>query len=409
MAPCPLRRCERPAARGSLAQWAAVRVRTRAPSGSTAIGTHCGRAVYETRRLVHRSGVNGDSLHASAQPVRPAAAAPLRAVLLDPVPRRRQRQHLQERADHLRRVPGGESDRARPERAGQPRRRGVHRAVRAALGDRGSARRQVREIAADPADQALRDRDHGRRPGRLLAAQPRAAVRRAGADGRALDAVRPGQVRDPAAAPAQRGTHRRQRPGRDGNVRRHPARHDRRRARRRDQPDGAALGGRARHRRRRRRLPREPPHSRTRRRSRRTSRINWNPFTETWKQPALRAGQPRRLAVDARHLVVLVLRRDVPRPVRRASRKRRPRRRRARRDVAARAVLGRHRRRIAAVRAAVRAQGRAGAGAVRVDRPDAVRRRPLVREPRAARDRRSPASTRSSRSRRTGASPPTWC
>ena len=44
--------------------------------------------------------------------------------------------------------------------------------------------------------------------------------------------------------------------------------------------------------------------------------INWNPFTRDVAQPALRAGQPRRLAVDARHLVVLVLRRDLPHPVR---------------------------------------------------------------------------------------------
>ena len=53
-------------------------------------------------------------------------------------------------------------DDARPERARQPRRRRVHRAVRAALGDGGPARRQVREVAAHPLDQAVRDRDHGR-------------------------------------------------------------------------------------------------------------------------------------------------------------------------------------------------------------------------------------------------------
>ena len=73
-----------------------------------------------------------------------------------------------------------------------------------------------------------------------------AAVHGARADGRAFDAVRPGQVRDPAAEPLDRGAGRRQRPGRDGDLRRDPARHDRRRARRRDPPE------RARHRRRRR-------------------------------------------------------------------------------------------------------------------------------------------------------------
>ena len=133
------------------------------------------------------------------EPVRPPARAPLRAVLLDAVPRRRQRQHLQERAGHLRRLRGGADDLARRQRARQSRRRRLHRAVHAVLGDRRPARRQVREVAADPLDQAPRDRDHGDRPRRLLAARPRAALHRARADGRALDAVRPGQVRDPAA------------------------------------------------------------------------------------------------------------------------------------------------------------------------------------------------------------------
>ena len=109
--------------------------------------------------------------------------------------------------------------------------------------------------------------------------------------------------------------------------------------------------------------------------------INWNPFTETWRNLRFAHGQPRRLAVDARHLVVLVLRRDLPRPVRRL-RARRPGRRRARRHVPARAVLGRHRHRLAAVRAAVGPQGRARPRAVRLDRPDAVRDRPVAREPR---------------------------
>ena len=46
-----------------------------------------------------------------------------------------------------------------------------------------------------------------------------------------------------------------------------------------------------------------------------TLTINWNPLTETLRNPRHRAREPRRLAVDARHLVVLVLRRDVPRAV----------------------------------------------------------------------------------------------
>jgi hypothetical protein len=71
------------------------------------------------------------------QPVRPPQAAPLCAVLLDAGAGRRQRQRLQERAGHLRRLPRREPDGDRCEHAGQPRRRGVHRSVRAVLGDVG--------------------------------------------------------------------------------------------------------------------------------------------------------------------------------------------------------------------------------------------------------------------------------
>ena len=107
---------------------------------------------------------------------------------------------------------------------------------------------------------------------RLRRARPHAAVRRARADGRPLDAVRPGEVRDPAAASEARGAHRRQRAGRDGHVRGDPAGHDRRRRRRR----GAAR--RARRSRARSRSVSPSPAtssagaSRSRRRSRRSSR-----------------------------------------------------------------------------------------------------------------------------------------
>ena len=122
---------------------------------------------------------------------------------------------------------------ARPQRAGQPRRRHLHPAVLLLLGHRRAARRQVREVAAHPLGQAVRDRDHGRRAAGFWRARPDAAVRRAVPDGPALDAVRPGEVRDPAAASEARGAHRRQRAGRDGHLRRDPARHDRRRRARR--------------------------------------------------------------------------------------------------------------------------------------------------------------------------------
>jgi hypothetical protein len=71
----------------------------------------------------------------------------------------------------------------------------------------------------------------------LLFAAPRAPRR-------ALDAVRPGQVRDPAAAVEAGRADRRQRPRGDGDVRRDPHRHDRRRAGRRHR--GARAGARRR-------------------------------------------------------------------------------------------------------------------------------------------------------------------
>ena len=97
-------------------------------------------------------------------------------------------------------------------------------------------------------------------------------------------------------------------------------------------------------------------------------------------QSALRLRQPRRLAVYAGHLVVLVLRRDLPHAVRELHQGR-ARRRRARRHVAARDLLGRDRHRVAAVRAPVGTQGGARAGAFRLDRAVAVRDRPVLREP----------------------------
>ena len=44
-------------------------------------------------------------------------------------------------------------------------------------------------------------------------------------------------------------------------------------------------------------------------------KINWNPFTETWRNLQFTAQQPHGVPVGARHLLVLVLRRDVSRAV----------------------------------------------------------------------------------------------
>ena len=85
---------------------------------------------------------------------------------------------------------------------------------------------------------------------------------------------------------------------------------------------------------------------------------------------------------------------------------RRAGRRRARRHAAARGVLGRHRRRLAAVRAAVGPQGRDRPRAVRLDRPDACSRSTCGSRARGMHaHRRSAASARvPARARRTGAS-----
>ena len=67
-------------------------------------------------------------------------------------------------------------------------------------------------------------------------------------------------------------------------------------------------------------------------------------------------------------------------------------------------VLRRRRHRLAAVREAVRAQGGDRPGAVRLDRPDGVRGRPVVRHARAVRRRkRSSAVAVPARSRARGA------
>jgi hypothetical protein len=122
-----------------------------------------------------------------------------------------------------------------------------------------------------------------------------------------------------------------------GHVRRDPPRDDRRRARRRDRGHrasarrrgrgGVAVAGYL--------VSRAIPHTPA---VDPGLAINWNPFSETWRNLPCRSGQPRRLAVDARDLVVLVLRRHLPCAVRRVF-ARHPRRQRARRHVPARALL----------------------------------------------------------------------
>ena len=120
-------------------------------------------------------------------------------------------------------------------------RRAVHPAVPAVLGHQRPARRQVRQDAHDPLRQE-RSRSpscwspHSASDGTTCALLLALRV----PDGPALDAVRPREVRLPAAAPERARADRRQRHGGDGHVRRHPA------GQRGRRPAGRDAGGRAR-------------------------------------------------------------------------------------------------------------------------------------------------------------------
>ena len=163
------------------------------------------------------------------RPVPPSARAPLRAVLLDAVPRRDERQHLQGRLHVARHVPGRALFRRRSEDGRVSDFRDLHRAVRAVLGHLRTDRRQVRQGRARAPREELRDRrDADRRRG-LPAAQRAASLCVHFSDGRAFHRVRAGEVRVSAAASRFARARRRQRARRDGHVRRDPDRHDHRR------------------------------------------------------------------------------------------------------------------------------------------------------------------------------------
>ena len=124
---------------------------------------------------------------------------------------------------------------ARRQHAGQPGGRRVHPAVLAVLGHGGPARRQVREVAPHPLHQgASRSRSWSigalgfwRQNLPLLFAALLLMGVHSTLFGPVKYAILPQHLKT-------RGTGRRQRPGRDGNVRRDPARHDRRRPARGD-------------------------------------------------------------------------------------------------------------------------------------------------------------------------------
>ena len=142
---------------------------------------------------------------------------------LDAVPRRRERQPVQVRVHRDGDLPAfGELDAARPLRLGH--RRGLHPALRAVQRHLGPAGRQVRQARADAGDQELRAVHRRRRRLGLYAKEVPVLLGCIFLLGPAQHLVRAGEVRLPAAAPAARRADRRQRHGRDGHVRRDPAR-----------------------------------------------------------------------------------------------------------------------------------------------------------------------------------------
>ena len=153
----------------------------------------------------------------------------------------------------------------------------------------------------------------------LRRAQHRGAARRAVPDGRALDVLRARQVRPAAGSARRHGAGRRQRAGRDGHVRRDPARHARGR------PAGRARAASA-------RSSRDADRDCGRRDSRSASRFRRcargaglahrlaTVDLDVGQHPR-RARIARRVPVDPRHLVVLVLRRAGARAVAAVSRR----------------------------------------------------------------------------------------
>src|SRR5439155_383175 len=95
----------------------------------------------------------------------------------------------------------------------------------------------------------------------------------------------------------------------------------------------------------------------------------------------LRAREPDRLPLHPRHLVVLVLRRALPGAVPRTDAPRAGRGRVGRNAPPGR-LLGRRGARLHALRAPLQPDGRARARALRLDRPLALRRRPVLRDAR---------------------------
>ena len=110
--------------------------------------------------------------------------------LLHPVPRRIQRQRLQDGADHARDVSCRATDLARWQDAGDFAARLVHPAVLPVLGDQRPACGQVREVETGTLREASRNRDHVPRRLGVHGQQPVAAGFRALPDGRGRSSTR---------------------------------------------------------------------------------------------------------------------------------------------------------------------------------------------------------------------------
>ena len=188
------------------------------------------------------------------------------------------------------------------------------------------------------------------------------------------------------------GTGRRQRPGRDGHVRRHPARHDPGRRADRAPSRRRGLGGVDGDRDCVPGLSAEPRGAACRRRRRRSS---GSTGIRSPKPGAICSSCAPTARCSSRVLGIswfwffgAMFLSQFPQ-----LRQGRARRQRARGDAAARAVLDRHRPGLAAVRAAVRTQGRDRPRAVRLDRADACS--PSICSSRARPRRRRKPSARS--------------
>ena len=189
-----------------------------------------------------------------------AAHPPVRGDVLDPVPRRVQRQPLQERARDPRHVPGARRVGARAAGSRCRLRWRVHPPLLPLLRNGRAARGQVPKAAAGSLGEGRRDRLHGRGGGGLSHRAPRAAPGHAVPDGPALDLLRPGEIQHPAPAPRRRRAGRWKRAHRDRDFSRHPDRDHRRRRAGGPGRGGAALAERRDRRRCRHGAPGEPAH-----------------------------------------------------------------------------------------------------------------------------------------------------